>query len=209
MWVWLYCVPVFQSPSPSPSLANKCKWDVNFLNSSRHTLTWGLQTTVWSAIRQSLTEWLGDTGMQVEMLMLLVARGGCDQCDVSGHIVSDEQSQSQSLSLTESHWARPAAPALDTLQIYVGHGQFGQLLSHLNIVQPGDNNLYVWKNILCKLNEQSISGQSAHLWFMSVSCSSEIWFLFKLSSAKLEPRQLSVYSPRRDSSPSEFLQKVR
>ena len=41
--------------------------------------------------------------MQVEMLMLLVAHIGCDQCDVSGHIVSDEQSQSQSLSLTESH----------------------------------------------------------------------------------------------------------
>ena len=112
-------------------------------------------------------------------------------------------------SVSHSHTEPGQLRALDTLQIYVRHGQFGQLLSHLNIVQPGDNNLYVWKNILCKLNEQFISGQSAHLWFMSVSCSKEIWFLYRMSFAKLEPRQLSVYSPTRDRSPSEFLQKVR
>ena len=45
----------------------------------------------------------------------------------------------------QSHTELGQLRALDTLQIYVRHGQFGQLLSHLNIVQPGDNNLYVWK----------------------------------------------------------------
>ena len=72
--------------------------------------------------------------MQVlEMLMLLLESNVTNVMSVES-IVSDEQ-LCLAVPVSHSHTEPNQLPALDTLQIYVRHGQFGQLLSHLNIVQ--------------------------------------------------------------------------